>query len=284
MKRLASQIKTFFHVFTKSMGSLDYYGELLETPFKFSAKYFFTLLFLAATAVTSKEAVNIFRELEPNIKSTLKNTISLYPNDLVIDIKDGEATFSTQSPVLIKNPAYNSEDKEEIPENLILLDAEGKITDLKDKNALMVLNRKNLLIQEQNSVGTYPLTNVTDTKIDKTMLQGGLESIKPFIKVIPYILTLILLTAMFGYYVFSKGFYLVTVSCVLWGFAILANERVKFSKLYQFAVHAMTLPIILEVVIGFASDNPHLSILPSVLNIAIGVGGLFAATRKKIEE
>jgi hypothetical protein len=207
---------------------------------------------------------------------------------MVVDISSGEAKFNKDYPVIIRNPVYENEKdeskKQTIPQNLIILDANGTVNDLKEKNTMMILNRKNFLTAEGREIEVYPLTNLPEMKITKESLQIGFGRMQPVIKVLPYILCGLLLFAIYCYLLISKAFYLITVALILWGFAILVGKSFKFATLYQFAIHAMTIPVLIEACVSLFPMLPDLSLLFPILNVAIAVAGLLFVTRKNVEE
>ncbi|MBI2414870.1 DUF1189 family protein [candidate division WWE3 bacterium] len=275
-----NKLKTFFHVFGKSSSSFDYYKDIERAPFRLSVKYLLALLFIATTVTTIKSAIPIFKNTEPDVRNALENMEKLYPQDLILTIQDGKLTSNKTEAVIIKNPSYGGKSEIGKTENLIVIDENGVIEDLKSKNTLMVLNSKNLLVQDPKQVIVYPLSKFPDVQIDKTFVQKTAQDALPMIKILPYIIVTLLFGITYAFYVVSRFIYLLAVACVLWGFTLLLGETFSFGKLYQFGIHAMTLPLVLEVILDIVAPSIDISFAFPILNIIIAIGGMLYATRK----
>lgn len=277
-------LKTFSHIFVKSISSFDYFADIIKAPFGLSFKYFVALTFIATLVTTTKAAIPVFKETEPGVKQVLEGMVSLYPENLVLDINNGEMKSSSTEAVTIKNPSFGKSKETGNKEVLLIIDEKGTIEDLKSKNTLMVLNKKNLLIEEETKIRVYPLSKIPNVKIDKNLVQKTVNEMNPMIKALPYIIVTLLLGVTFIFYLVTRAFYLCAVAAVLWGFSLFVDESFKFGKLYQVAIHAMTIPLVLELLFEILPTGINISFVFPVLNIIIAMGGMLYATRKNIEE
>ena len=136
MKKLSSKLKAFFYIYKNSLINPKYYVDLLKTDLNFSIKYFIGLVFLISFISSAVMAIRDIPALRKNLKATIEQTKSLYPDDLIFTIQNEEWFINKEEPFIIPTPLENFEsiqsleETEEMPKNLIILDREGTISDI----------------------------------------------------------------------------------------------------------------------------------------------------------
>lgn len=242
------KIKTFFHVFINSLFPLDYYyKKIVKTPFSFSLKYFFALIFALNFILIS---VFILRNwfIKNNVnefKINLINSLNNYPENLIITIKNNQLTTNFDRPYIFWL------NYKKIPHPLIVIDeraTEDKIYNF-DSTSLLV-NSNGFIIKTAKGQRYYPFKFF---KEDLTINKQSVDYLKNLIfrfsefslLLIPIILVLlpIILTL---YFFLVKMFYLALISLIaFWAIKIL-KIKTKYKKVFQISLHSATFPLVCE--------------------------------------
>ncbi|OGC58613.1 hypothetical protein A2380_02845 [candidate division WWE3 bacterium RIFOXYB1_FULL_43_24] len=242
------KIKAFFYVAYRSVVSPKYYSEILKTPLEFSLKYYAVLVLIAAL-ITS---IGTYFIEAPKIKETFQNALSeaenVYPDDMVFTIKAGEWEINKPEPLVIPFPGtYEAEDKEKLPENLVVLDKNGTVEDLEKYNTAILMNQKNMLVKKAGEPGVYPLKDIPDTTLDKGNVVGAIGNVR---KISGWLLPLILIVPVFAgllvYYAIFRGLYLVIIGGSLFLLGKALKTDVPYKNAFRIGLHAMTLPVLID--------------------------------------
>ena len=267
------KIKAFFYVAYKSIFSPKYYNEILKTPFEFSLKYYVVLVLIAAF-ITS---VGTYFIEAPKIRGTFQNALSeaekVYPDDLVFTIKAGEWEINKPEPLVIPFPGtYETEDKEKLPENLVILDKNGTVEDLEKYNTAILVNQKNMLVKKAGEPGVYPLKDLPDATLDKGKVIGAIGDIR---KVSGWILPLILIIPVFAglmvYYSIFRGAYLLVIGGLLFMLGKALKNGVSYKNAFRVALHTMTLPVLIDTVFSLINLQLPLTYWFLAVNLVMGV-------------
>jgi len=228
--------------------SPKYYSEILKTPLEFSLKYYAVLVLIAAL-ITS---IGTYFIEAPKIKETFQNALSeaenVYPDDMVFTIKAGEWEINKPEPLVIPFPGtYEAEDKEKLPENLVVLDKNGTVEDLEKYNTAILMNQKNMLVKKAGEPGVYPLKDIPDTTLDKGNVVGAIGNVR---KISGWLLPLILIVPVFAgllvYYAIFRGLYLVIIGGSLFLLGKALKTDVPYKNAFRIGLHAMTLPVLID--------------------------------------
>ncbi len=277
------KLKAAIYVFINSLTSPKYYQHIVETRFSFSLKYFAVLALIASLVTFSSTVKPITSDLKEAIGALETTALSAYPEDLVVTLKSGEISINQPEPyifVMPKDLAVEPESAEpadtttENPSNFLVFDSAGTLNDLERYDTLILVNKTNILVQGNNKVEVYPLKDYPDGELTAETLRSLATKVRPFLNAIPYIVLGFALLGTVLYYFGFRLAYLVIVSLVLMAVGSLRGLKLSFSKYYQVGLHAITLPLIVEVLsdaFQYPINYPYWFL---VLNVLIGIIGI----------
>lgn len=279
-----AKLKAAAYIFWKSLSSPKYYSDILKTKFSFSMKYFAVLALIASTITFPGLIKPILTDLRVGMDAIEKNLISAYPEDLVLTIKGGELSINQPEPYIFEMPEDMKIEKDmtigeeggekETLTNLLVIDTQGTLDDLEKHDTLILVNKTNILVRNSNKIEVYTLTDFPDGEFDAETMRNLVEETKPFFNALPYIVIAFALLGTIIYYFGFRLAYLVVVALVLMAIGTLRGMRLPFSKFYQLGIHALTLPLLIEVLAGvfeFAINYPFWFL---ALNVLIGILGI----------
>ena len=96
----------------------------------------------------------------------------------------------------------------------------------------------------------------------------------------PLVLFLATFTAMAFYYVVVRTVYLLFVAAVLMAVGYARGTKYKYSKFYQIGLHAMTIPLLIELVMILSGFSFGIPLWFFVLNVVLGVFVVFSFSSK----
>lgn len=224
--------------------------------------------------------------LREDLKVVEETLITSYPEDLVVTTTGGELSINQPEPyifVMPENTMIEKNDREETLTNLLVIDAQGTLDDLEKYDTLILVNKTNILVRGTNRIEVYPLKDYPDGEINADTIRGLVEKIGPFLDALPYI---VLVLALFGTLIYYFGFrlvYLLAVALVLMIVGSLRGMRLPFSKYYQLGIHALTLPLLIEVSAGVFEFPINYPFWFLALNVFIGILGIMSIDKGNID-
>lgn len=286
-KKAIQKIKAAGYVFYKSLTSPAYYKDLLSVKFGFSIKYIFILAFIAAAVTVPVTTGGLINDLRNELDKFMISTSAYYPDELVITMKDGQLSINQDEPFKFaipeeykKESLANDSEMEDI-ENIVVIDPEGTIDQLDEYKTVVLINKSNAIVRESNKIEVYPLSDAPDGELTKNTVMGILDKLAPFVDAIPYIILVLAFILALVYYFGFRLAYLLAVGGVL----ILASSarglNLEFKKLYQIGLHAMTLPLVIEVMSTLVKFPINIPLWFLGLNLLMGILGLVYMERNK---
>lgn len=271
IKKSRSKIKAFFYVFYKSATSISYYKELLGSTKTFTFKYYVTLMLIVSTVVATGVSIQLTPDIIEQATDIKETVVSAFPEDFEIMLRDGEWSINRPEPYMIKAPEGlfetetsegNQEDRDNVSSikltNLVIFDHKGTIRDLKNQNSLILVNEKNVVIQNPNTgVDTIPINSFPSGTFNKADVSETSARINEVLKITPYIV----FGAVFGILLF----YNLTIrlmSIFILGAILLSIGKTRslggaYATYVKIATHLITLPACIEaIVIAFGLTVP----------------------------
>ncbi|MBT6401205.1 DUF1189 family protein [candidate division WWE3 bacterium] len=281
------KLKAAIYVFTKSLTSPKYYNDIVKTNFGFSMKYFSVLALISSLVAFSGLVKPIMTDLGDSLKAVETTVVDSFPDDLEITVKDGEVSINQPEPYIFQTPeeGFEStmEEGQEVPRNLLVFDSKGTLDDLERYDTLFLVNKSNILAQSSNKIEVYPLDEFPNGTFGAEDIKGLLNEVRPFIDAIPYIVLAVALLGTIVYYFGFRLVFLLVVALVLFAVGNLRGLRMKYSKYYQVGIHALTLPLIIEVLSGVFEYPINMPFWFLTLTVLIGVIGLFNIDKDSVE-
>jgi hypothetical protein len=255
------RVKAFIYILTKSLTSVDYYKDVVNTSLSFSLKYLAVLSAILILISATVGSVRASPELQKEVSGILNQVRQTYPADLVIKVQDSNWTVNRPQPFVVAMPAnikalvaqeYTYESTQtpspaHVPNNLVVLDKAGTIDDLKKLDTLVLINDKNILTTDQDgNVQTSPLQNIQNFELNKTTFNNTITNIENLNKLLPIFAGGFLALSMAFYYAIRAIVYLGFLGIVIWVLSKLAGLKLNYVKAYKIGLHTMTAPLILE--------------------------------------
>ena len=274
------KIKAFFYVFRKSLTSFEYYKDILDTSFSFSIKYLAVLAMLATIVTVGITSVTEVPKINGWIYDQKNNLLDLYPNDLEITVNNNEWSINEEEPFEIKTPDYMFDDGGNIPSNLIILNHEGTINDFEDSDTMVLVNKSNMLVKSETKFEVYSLENLPNGTFTKQNFIETLDQVDGVVRYVPVIFVLVAGIFLFFYYFIYRLVYLLPVAMTLLIVNMFVKPDVEFKHLYRIALHSMTAPLLIDMLLRILSINVTIPI-PwfFFLNVVLGAFVIAKATR-----
>ncbi len=261
------RIKASGYVFTKSLTSPSYAKDIVKTNFSFSLKYFAVLAFVASIFSVVVMAKDVTQDLFLTLSSVEETIVSSYPEDLIITLENGELSTNQPEPKIFEFPERTEGD----PENLLVFDSNGTLEDLNNYDTLILVNKTNVLVRGNGNIEVYPLADFPNTQITSETVRELAVSARPFLNALPYIALFFVFIATLVYYFGFRLVYLIIVAAILGLVGLLAGLKLKFAKYYQIAIHAITLPLVIEVLAKTLNFSIMLPFWFLTLNVLVGI-------------
>jgi len=269
------KLKAFIYVFKSSISSFSYYKDILDTNFSFSIKYLAVLSLIATSIVTANIYITELPALNNFITQQKSEVIKTYPDELEITLKDKNWSINQTEPYAIKTPESLKTTDTPLPENLVVFNRNGTINDFENAKTLVLVNSTNLLIKSDNKLEVQPL-EATLKDIPEGTLNKNLFTnlINEFSKVTKYLAPFFLIVTAIFVFVYFFAFrlvYLIFVAMSLWVVNMFVKPDIEFKHLYRIGLHAMTVPLILEVFLKVAGVSFNTVPWFFLLNIVLGI-------------
>jgi hypothetical protein len=245
------KIKAFFYVYYKSLTTVKYYQDILKTELGFSMKYFFALAIIATLIVAVSTSVREVPKIKSAVDGVLTQSQELYPEDLVITIENGQMSTNQPDPVIISMPqvpGVQEPDPAADFDNLVVIDEEGTLGDMEKYNTLFLVNESNILVWSEGRIEVYPLRDLPNTEITRETINNLVERFEGWIRLIPYIITVLVFVALLFYYLGFRLVYLLPVALIFFIIGSIRGLKLTYGKYYQIGLHTITLPLTVEMI------------------------------------
>jgi len=251
-------MKNFFYRVRDSIYSPSFYAGLGDKPLSFSFKYF-TLFVLILSFVAT---VFVGFRYAPSLKQFLAElgpqVIAHYPDELVIDVKQGEVSTNVIEPYSIPMPERLSllfeKSGEDPPAHLLVIDTKRdfSLSQFRTYDALAWLTKNAVVYRsERGNVQITSLSEDTNEHVDQQSIVLIMENLKP---AFAFAMPLFLVMSFFLAVVLSllKLAYLFIGALFIYLLARVRKVQLSYKQAYQWGIHALTLPMILNLVFFFA--------------------------------
>jgi hypothetical protein len=273
--------KAFPYVFFHSLTSLSYYKEILRTKRSFSIKYFLGLATLSSLIIALNLSVRVTPVVRDAINTVLTQLEAMYPNDLVIRSENNAWEINKNEPYIIPFAQMEEAVQENLPQNFIVFYKEGTIEDLQKYNTFMLVNAKNVIVQNTNKIESYPISDVPDGEFNKQTLLGAIENVRKVIGPIEIGIIVIMSFFVILYNFVFRAFYLLFVGAFIWVLSMISGAGHTFKQSYRISLHAMTLPIVIELMLTTANANFNMPFWFMLLNMTFAAVVVLGISKEK---
>ncbi|MGI5826199.1 MAG: DUF1189 family protein [Patescibacteria group bacterium] len=288
-----NKFSTFFYCFKNTFINASYYRDILKAPFSFSFKFFLFFFLLYAIAGTTifyfkgAPTINKFLDTFP------QNLSQLYPEELIITIKDGQASTNVKEPYSISInqlgeifPQYAFiENPIDEYQNILVIDTKGSIENFTQYKTAALLTQKNFVIVDSNNkYQLYPLTEIKDFTLDRALVDKGVKLVTPYFRYVLPVITacvflyfLILLPAI-------KLIYLLFLALVLLLVGKIMSLRISYGKNYQVGLHLIVIFTVLTGILSLAGVNiPPIPFFQTLILAVLGAIA-FQSVKKGLDQ
>jgi len=274
------KIKTFLYVLKNSISSPKYYNDIVKTKINFSIKYFLALSLLVSVISVIGYSITYLPNYISEINTAYKSIEEGFPEDLIIEFKDGTWSSNKEGPVIIKQVDLGEGSK--LPENLFVFDKDGTIEKIDEYNTMFLVNSENILIKtDAEGVVAQPLKNIPNGTIDKNLLNEKMQTIKKLVELLPFLLPLALLIPTFLFEYVGGSIFIILLSAIgVYIASISTKRKVDFKSAFQICIHASTVTMIIRA-LSTTYPPAYAFILNWILFITLAVSLFF---RFKMEE
>lgn len=250
-----NKVKTFFFVLKNSLTKPIYYRSVLKAPISFSIKFLYSfVVFILFIQVSffSVQAAFLLPQLPEAITVIEKRLNSLYPQNLVITVTDGNVRTNVKEPVFIDFP----EIKDAKYDHFITIDTNSSHEDYSELKTFFLVTKKEVVYPESTLDGSRyqsaPLERIENTTVTRHDYDLLLGDALPFLTSLPQNAPYYLLLGVFviplvaG--VFQTVGYLIQLlilSFMTWAIAQLFGISLSYKKAFQLGLHAIAAPILL---------------------------------------
>lgn len=261
-------LKTWLNNTVRSAHDPTFYKEMVKKKYPNAVWHLYGALFLVSLAWSAMIAVGILSAvpaMRVAIASIEEVIPTLYPEELIVTIKDGELSTNVKEPYSIEAPeewrALFVTDTEGRIRNLVTIDTRGSAEAYASYNSAILVTKHSIVAPDDNNgLKIYSLKDVKELTIDKAFYDGIVVSAMPIVRWIPalalmgvalFILVLPFIIAGFGLLAFLA--YLFILVLMLWVIAMIMNVQRPYWDLYWLSCYGLTVPLIyrlLEIVSG----------------------------------
>lgn len=238
---------SFFKTIKKSITDFEKYPELASKKIGTAISYLIKLLAIFTLIISS---IYIF-EISKNIKETLKYIDEQIPEFI---IKDNELEIQTDKPIIIEKEGslFNIiiiDSKKELEEET-LINYKNKINGtqngiliLKDKFFIKIENAKEIISYNYSELfENYQISNFDKQQLIEIFTGKNLVAIYVSCFIIIYIYTFLV-------YITSIWLDILLLACFGYISSIFIKIRIKFIAICKIAIHSLTLPILLNLIV-----------------------------------
>jgi len=247
--------KNFFLHIKQSVYSPSFYEELLRSPLTHSFRYFIGFAVLLALLVMVVAGIFYMPSLKAFMAELRPSVVQGFPTELVIEIKDGKASVNVAEPYFVSMPGqlasfFKKADTDALP-SLIVIDTKTdfSFTQFNTYRTLAWLTKDSIVYQEEGGgLKIIPLHSQTNERIDKQTIVLVMDKIAPYFNFVAPVF----LFAVFGGTIFVMGLnllYLFLGALFIYVLARVRQVHISYKKAYQWGMHAMTLPLVVELLL-----------------------------------
>jgi len=266
----------FFKDIKDSIYNPIFYHGVIATPFSSSLKYFLFFILFFTLLTTVILSFTTIPKIKFSIDTITKEILRYYSDELEIIIKNGKVSTNVQEPYFIKT---SSNLENSLIENILVINTKDSFSleNFKNYNTACLLTEESLICYDNNqTIKIYPLTNISDFKLNKSVISSFLIKVQPFFKLFYPIFILAFFVVIFIVLLW-RMVYLLFGAFLIWLVAKVRKVDIGYKKSYQLGLHLMTVSFFIDFLInvlkllGISLNIPYLFtivlVVMAVLNL-----------------
>lgn len=263
------KVKTFFHVFVNSLlPQANYYHKLLKTPFSFSIKYFFILVFFVNFIFTILFLVRLQNSGYLSLKDTVPASLEKYPSNLSITIENGRLHTNSDKPFFFWLDIGKTK-------RLVAVVDETATSDkIIAYNSLLLLTSEKLVVKKnaERIIEDIPYGN-TNLKINKTYVENLRQDLIRMFSLGAVLVPIVLLALAPLLFILLYLIYFFIITLLVFIPFKFFSKKIRLSKSFQLSLHAVTLPVVIDY--GLCLFKPEIAFYPVIYWVFLGLTVLF---------
>ena len=236
----------FLQTIQNSIYSPKFYSDIHKKSFKESIVYFL-LLSLILTVITTIPLIQpILAEVPMQIQGFLSRVKDCFPVELEVKVLNGQISTNTTEPYFI-SPCGSSNSQK-----IAVIDTKNTFSPEKfaEYKVYVWITKNSVVYKKDNyETRTYNVDKIKDFKLNKSVLNSYYNQFTPWIKFIGPILLIVSFTGIFLSYSL-RLIYLLLIASLIWLLGKLFKQLLTFAPSYKLSLHAVTLGLIVELVLG----------------------------------
>jgi hypothetical protein len=185
----------------------------------------------------------------------LETALATYPDELVVEVRDGEASANVPQPYLVPMPpSWRDADS---PANLLVIDTTQPFNFAQRNryDTVALLAQDALVFKDDNgsdrSLDLAQLASEEPFTIDKAMVLTVGDYARPWFRFIGPVLVPLAVGGVWLAYLF-RLLYLALFAFVIWLLGRLVGQHFGYGGSYKVGLHAMTLALLVDVVVALS--------------------------------
>ncbi len=231
--------------------SISHYDEVIKKPFSFSFKIFLSFFLVYGLVSSIIISIGLVPTVKDFLDSFAEKAVLIYPEELVLNIKNGEVSTNVVEPYFINFDRLNvllnsqsSENPEKIENYLMVIDTKGNVEDYFKYKTMGFLTKESLSFENENGIlQTFPLKEVKDFTLNKDVFNLFIDKIASWINtrvIIPLLVGFIFL-AMAVFLPIVNLVYLLLFSLIILITAKIVSLDIDYKQSYQIGIHGIIL-------------------------------------------
>jgi len=287
---MMNKFKIFFKTLYRSLVDFNYYSDIYKASFYFSLKYLFMLLFVMQFIQSIFFATELGKLIPkvPNFITTVKTTVNnFFPEDLIITFNNGRVRTNVDEPFFIELPKNLTSGEIQLNKHLITIDTKAQIEDIKKYNTSILITANAFIYPDGNK--GYKVQFLNDLKghfqIDKRNYFLITNKLLPYLSYTTLFISILIALTIFilpfittFFALLGKFFYLLFFSLILLILTKIMTKNIRYKKVFQLAMHASTLPIL----ISYFANLLNLTVPPFTLSTILFLFMIFVFSKLSV--
>ena len=271
------KLSRFFKNIYRSIFDLGFYQELLKTPFSFSLKYLYLLLYLTVFIGTIFFLPEVFKlkdQLPKFTKAVQQTSQNYFPQELVVSVKNGTLSTNVKEPYSLPLPTGLKDKDGQGLDNLVVIDTKASPEDIKNYSTAVLITKKALVYPRDKNYEFFLFDNIKQNiTINKNTYEGLINRAIDFLNHLPQFLPLAIIALILIWPFIGAGLNLFAYLLVLFFYfllpfliAKLLRKNISFAKTYQLAIHCSTLIILANLLFSLLANISALKGISTAFN------------------
>lgn len=246
--------------YKRSLRDFSFYKEILGKPFFFSLQFLYIVTFLVLfinTLLVTVTAAFYLPSL-PSALNTLQSRLEvLYPEELIITIKEGTISTNLSEPLYLDVAELNSYTDYQ---HFITIHTKASVFDYADLDTMILVTKNTIVYPDINSSLPYRTESaheLGDTVITYQTYQDAVNRLNSFLAKLPSIAPWLLIASLIlipimGSLVVTvwRLLILIILTGIMYPIARIFGAQYTFNQLYRMGMHALVAPITLSLILN----------------------------------